>query len=670
MRVLRHVSLQLKNGELTLRKETMPENKTDATAVVGAVPHPGSQVMPRWNVGELPEPPKFTWRKWFTLLGPGLLLGGAAIGGGEWLIGPIVTAKFGGALLWLATVSIIAQAIYNIEVSRYALYTGEPIFTGKFRTLPGPMFWVFVYLLLDFGGVFPYLASNAAIPLASIYLGSVPNPEEHKGLLRGIAVAIFLVAMLPLLFGGKIYIALKALMTFKIFVVMGFLLIVAVLYSKPQTWVEIFSGFAKIGNVPIKRGEDLNKNGRLDKGEDWDGDGLLDVVEPSMALVFDTDNDAKNDASDIDLDGKPDNMVKIMDGDKTTFWPDLDGDGKSDESIKVDTTGDGTPDTDVPLDRDGDGKLDSFLDVDGQGTRDGDNVDNIFFALLSGRTLPSVDFGMVAFLSALVAIAGSGGLSNTVVSNYTRDQGWGMGAHVGAIPSIVGGREIKLSHVGTVFLVNQQVMPRWKRWYRHVMRDQLAVWAPACFIGLALPSMLSVEFLPRGFEVENNWTPAAMTAEAVRDRAVEEGAGPMLGYAFWFMTLFCGFLVLGPSMATAADGFLRRWVDTFWTASKFLRSLDTAYIRYVYFLVLTVFMTLGLALLSLEKPLTLVLIATTIYNYALGFSCWHTLAVNLVILPRELRPGWFIRIAMTLSGFFYTAVAVVATVSTLKMLSE
>ena len=71
------------------------------------------------------------------LLGPALVMGGSAIGAGEWLTGPIVTAKYGGGLLWLSTLSILGQVVYNLEISRYTLYTGEPIFTGKFRTLPG-----------------------------------------------------------------------------------------------------------------------------------------------------------------------------------------------------------------------------------------------------------------------------------------------------------------------------------------------------------------------------------------------------------------------------------------------------------------------------------------------------------------------------------------------------
>ena len=107
----------------------------------------------------------------------------------------------------------------------------------------------------------------------------------------------------------------------------------------------------------------------------------------------------------------------------------------------------------------------------------------------------AVDLGTIGLLAAFAAIAGQGGLTNAPLSNYTRDQGWGMGYHVGAIPSVIGGRNIALSHVGMVFDVTPESLPRWRRWYRHLMRDQLFVWMPACFIGLALPSMLSVQFL-------------------------------------------------------------------------------------------------------------------------------------------------------------------------------
>jgi hypothetical protein len=127
------------------------------------------------------------------------------------------------------------------------------------------------------------------------------------------------------------------------------------------------------------------------------------------------------------------------------------------------------------------------------------------------------------------------------------------------------------------------------------------------------------------------------------------------------MTLFCGFLVLLPSAATTADGFLRRWVDVFWTGSARLRRLDPHTIRHVYFAVLCVYAVFGLIALTFAEPRSLILWATTIYNYALGVSCWHTLAVNTILLPRELRPGWPTRIAMVAAGLFFTALAVITT---------
>src|SRR5688500_7655309 len=145
----------------------------------------GGGGMPPWERGELPEAPRLTLRSWALLLGPGLVLGGAAIGGGEWLAGPLTTARYGGAILWLATISILGQVVYNLEVSRYTLYCGEPIFNGKFRLPPSPMFWLCAYLVLDFGSVFPYLVANAATPLAAVMVGEVPNLDKTYELLGG-----------------------------------------------------------------------------------------------------------------------------------------------------------------------------------------------------------------------------------------------------------------------------------------------------------------------------------------------------------------------------------------------------------------------------------------------------------------------------------------------------
>jgi Mn2+/Fe2+ NRAMP family transporter len=515
--------------------------------------------MPCWDIGELPEAPKLTLQSWALLLGPGMVAAGAAIGGGEWLAGPLTTARYGGAILWLSTVSILAQVIYNLEISRYTLYCGEPIFTGKFRLLPGPMFWLVVYLFLDFGSVFPYLVANAATPLGAVLLGEIPDVEKTydvlglalKGelFLRLLTYFVFLLALVPLVFGGKVYNSLKAIMSFKIVVVLGFLTIVAMLYSTPATWIEIITGFFKFGSVPVVSSD------------------------PGAAP----------------------------------------------------------------------------------------QVDNIFVAWWNGRPLPPIDLSMIGMLGALAAISGNGGLTNTATSGYTRDQGWGMGRHVGAIPSVVGGRRLKLSHVGMVFDVTNESVGRFRRWYRFVMRDQLTVWMPACFVGVALPSMLSVQFLPRGTTAKD-WVAAGMTADGLR-----EAAGPEWGQFFWLMTLFCGFLVLAPAAVSTFDGALRRWVDLCWTAVPFVRRWDPHRIRWLYFGAVCLYAVFGLTALTLGNPRQLLQWATTIYNAALGFSSFHVLAVNTVLLPRELRPNWFIRCSLVLGGLFFIALAVI---SALKVLHE
>ncbi len=525
-------------------------------------PWPGTRYMPRWDVGKLTDAPIFHWRKILAMLGPGLVMGGAAIGGGEWLAGPAVTAKYGGSLLWVAFLSILIQVLYNIEISRYTLYTGEPIFTGKFRLPPHPMFWLGLYLAFDWGSVAPYLAVNAAVPLETLMLGHVldyENNATHWWMHKFVATGIYLLTLVPLIFGGKIYNSLKAVMTFKLVVVIGFLLTLSIFFSHPASWWEIVSGFFKFGTLPI--------------------------------------------------DGPP-----------------------------------------------------------------GANTENLFVSLYTRGEFPAVDLSLIAFITGLAAIAGNGGLTNTPISNFTRDQGWGMGSHVGAIPSVVGGHGITLSHVGCVFEVTEESLPRWRRWYRHVVRDQLCVWLVACLIGVSLPSILSVEFLPRG-TTASDWNAAALTAGGVRDSvtspppgvlATETGlsrwlSGPALGQCFWFGTLFCGFLVMFTSNITTMDGFVRRWVDVTWTAAGPLRKLDVSAIGRVYFLVLCVYACCGLSILWLvEKPGFVFKLSTTGYNLAFAFSAWHTVIVNSTLLPKPLRPHWLIRVGLTLGGCCFLFMFVMA----------
>ena len=137
----------------------------------------------------------------------------------------------------------------------------------------------------------------------------------------------------------------------------------------------------------------------------------------------------------------------------------------------------------------------------------------------------------------------------------------------------------------------------------------------------------------------------------------------------WFAVILCGLLVLLPTACQTADGIIRRWVDVLWTASPRLREVETHKIRQLYFRVLVGYAVFGVITLSLShSPGTVVKIATNIYNFALGISCFHTLYVNLTLLPRPLRPGWFSRAGLATAGLFFIALASISAVQTARTL--
>ena len=110
---------------------------------------------------------------------------------------------------------------------------------------------------------------------------------------------------------------------------------------------------------------------------------------------------------------------------------------------------------------------------------------------------------------------------------------------------------------------------------------------------------------------------------------------------------------------------LRRWVEVCWTAIPAVRKWDEGRIRYLYFGALCAYATFGIISLTLWNPVQLLKWAGNNYNAALGFSCFHVLAVNTILLPKEVRPGWHIRVGLVLGGLFFTTLT---TISTMKLL--
>ncbi len=635
-----------------------------------------------WQVGELIPPPRFSWRHSAELIGPGVLIAGSAIGAGEWLFGPAVTAQYGGTFLWLATFSIVLQVIYNLEVMRYALFCGEPIFIGFFRTPPGPRFWLLCYMTLFLAHIWPFMASNAAVPLASAMIGRLPGNGvvnvlgfslAEFMLVKVLGYAVFFAAFLPLIFGGKISSMLEYVMLVKLVVVLGFLLVVGLFMVSARNVGEIVSGFFRVGSVAVRadtvisaphfsllerdRSSEYTVQGTVEKGQPV-VTGLI-IRRGGSSMRFETAAELPKEQG---LEARFTRLVQRAteltrhNGFYVESVDPVTGHRVSVEgSIRVDQTWQPSRfsitqglDTRV-FEREEDcpaadsGRIHAWIANQGF-----ERVGLLGHWWRHGR-LPDVDW---ALLSAFAAIAGAGGLSNALFSNYARDKGWGMGARVGAIPSAIGGRSIELSHVGMVFTITPSALKHWNGWFRHIVRDQVAVWMLCSFLGLALPCMLSLEFL-RNTPVSEHRV-AAMVAQGMTLRF------PDFARPLWFFTLFVSFLTLAPCAVYSGDLLARHWSDILWVTSPRVKKLAGNRVRLIYYSLLSIYAVWGTITLALLSPLQIAKVGAVLGNVALGFSAFHTLYVNRTLLPRQLRPNLLMQLGLIGCGVFFFSITAMA----------
>jgi hypothetical protein len=196
-----------------------------------------------WRKADLPEPLPFSFMNALRTIGPGAILLAAAIGGGEWIVGPHMAVTYGPTILWIATAGIVIQSLFNLEAVRYTLYTGEPIITGIMRLRPGPKFWAPFYLAIGAAQLAtPALAVGAATVLVTAYLGD--DPGERYNVARGIvAMAIIVVTVVLLQSGKSIERVLERASWLMVAFIFAFLIAMNVMYVPASVWSTTVSGF-------------------------------------------------------------------------------------------------------------------------------------------------------------------------------------------------------------------------------------------------------------------------------------------------------------------------------------------------------------------------------------------------------------------------------------------
>ena len=463
-----------------------------------------------WVRADLPAPPTPKGLGWLGVVGPGVIVLGASIGSGEFLLGPAVFVRHGLSLLWVTAVAVLLQTVFNTEVMRYTLATGEPVFTGFMRTRPSSTAWAWLYAALYFLQVgWPAWAGTAAGAIFFLFARRLPGPADAAAIYY-IGVGTFL-ACVGRALGGAAHRA--------------------------------HARAAQLGPRRVHPGR-LPRPGR--------------ALRPAGTWL----------AAAAGLGG---------------------------------------------------------FDV-ARGT----------FNLLPA----GMDFFL---LGALVAYSGCGGVVNLTLSNWARDKGYGMGERAGYIPAAIGGHKVNLAHSGFIFAPDAEAMRRWRGWWRVVRADQWGVFFTGAILGMVLPALLYVTFLPRGSDIQGLGISAALAS------SVGAKAGALLGGVIAFL----GAWILFKTQLDILEGMVRAITDILWTGSRRVRAWRGGDVRAVYYSVLAAVVLWGIVALRLAQPIVLLKLGANVAGVVFIVASLHLLYVNTRLLPQHVRPPMWRRAALVGMALFY-----------------
>jgi hypothetical protein len=197
-----------------------------------------------WKPAELPPAPRPTGFGWVGVVGPGVIVLGASIGSGEFLLGPAVFVRHGLTLLWVTAVAVFLQTIFNTELMRYTIATGEPVFTGFMRTRPSSTVWAGLYALFYFLQVgWPAFAATAAGAIFFLLAGRLPGTADATTIYL-IGVGIFLACVVVLSVGKRIVRTLEIINWVLIAAILGGFLAMALAFVPGRTWLAAGAGLA------------------------------------------------------------------------------------------------------------------------------------------------------------------------------------------------------------------------------------------------------------------------------------------------------------------------------------------------------------------------------------------------------------------------------------------
>jgi hypothetical protein len=246
-------------------------------------------------------------------------------------------------------------------------------------------------------------------------------------------------------------------------------------------------------------------------------------------------------------------------------------------------------------------------------------------------------------LTAFAAYSGAGGMINATLTQGLREKGFGMAGTIALTPTSIGGERIPLPREGAIFPITEPNLAKWREWWYYLRVDLWVLWTPGCLVGMALPVLLAVAFVPPLTDM------GGPGVGVVLARAV----GKRHGLVLWLLTLLTGLWILVSTQLGVTSGFARSVTDILWMSG--LRPRPAAGAGVLYYSALAAFALAGCLVLPLAEPLALVVIGANLAALNFVVLAFHTLWVNRWLLPRELRPALWREAAVAACGLFFGA---------------
>ncbi|MCE9603569.1 MAG: Nramp family divalent metal transporter [Planctomycetia bacterium] len=206
----------------------------DALASTDGLPR---GMLPPLRSRELPPPVPL--RK---MIGPSIMLAGLALGSGEFILWPYITYKSGFTFFWACVLGVVTQFFVNMEITRWALATGESVVTGFARL---SKHWAGIFLFLNIvpwmipawamGGatLFSWLAFGAEMDAG----GNIASPH-----IAPLAIVSLIFCGIALTAGPVVYNTVEKIQLFLVSFIMLVAVALGFLLIRGDAWLALLEG--------------------------------------------------------------------------------------------------------------------------------------------------------------------------------------------------------------------------------------------------------------------------------------------------------------------------------------------------------------------------------------------------------------------------------------------